>query len=363
MEQVIELYQKVVVQVSTPYSTGTGFYLKSHNLIVTNDHVVRDNRQVVIDGVKFEKQLVRVMFSDPEYDLALLEGPVDSEGLPNVRLETDTQKYEEGLSILAIAYPFGLPYTATPGQVLNAGLEDQSIHYIEHSAVSDPGYSGGPLVNAAGDVLGVNMFGALDEDSSRRSLPAHYLEKTLEAFLKGNGQIGQRCFSCGKAVFEQIVDKKTCPHCNTRISLPSEAEEYEPEGVAKTVESLLYESGYKVDLSRRGPNHWQIREGSARINISYYEKHGLIIGDAFLCNLPKDNAKPLYEFLLRQNYSIDSLTFSVKGQDIVLSLLIYDRYLNLDTGMKLFAHLFERADYYDNVLVEEYGAGWKNEED
>ena len=363
MEKVIELYRKVVVQVSTPYSTGTGFYLKAYNLIVTNDHVVRDNRKVVIDGLGLEKQLVKVMFSDPEYDLALLEGPVNPKNLPDVQLETDLQKCEPGHSILAIAHPLGLPYIATPGLVLSTDQEDRSILYIEHSAGSDSGYNGGPLVNAEGNILGVNMFGALERDSSSRSLPAEYLEKTIKAFLTGNGEIGQRCFSCGNAVFESNVSNKNCPHCKARIRLPNDAEEYEPEGVAKTIESLLHESGYKVNLSRRGPNHWQIREGSARINISYYEKHGLIIGDAFLCNLPKDNAKPLYEFLLRQNYSIDSLTFSVKGQDIVLSLLIYDRYLNLDTGMKLFAHLFERADYYDNVLVEEYGAGWKNEED
>jgi serine protease Do len=48
---------------------------------------------------------------------------------------------------------------------------------------------------------------------------------------------------------------------------------------------------------------------------------------------------------------------------VVLSLLIFDRYLNLSTGIKLFRHLFERADYYDNVLVEKYGALWRKEEE
>ena len=74
-------------------------------------------------------------------------------------------------------------------------------------------------------------------------------------------------------------------------------------------------------------------------------------------NLAFDHA----EFLLRQNATTDGLTFSINpnGQDIILSLLIYDRYLNVDIGIRLFEHLFERADYYDNVLVEEYGAYWK----
>jgi serine protease Do len=49
----------------------------------------------------------------------------------------------------------------------------------------------------------------------------------------------------------------------------------------------------------------------------------------------------------------------VQGQDIYLSLLIYDRYLNEETGQSLLKKLFENADHYDNILVEQFGAGWK----
>jgi serine protease Do len=160
-------------------------------------------------------------------------------------------------------------------------------------------------------------------------------------------------------VDESNIDGQYCPFCGTRVKLPSQIEDYEPIGVAQTVETMLEKSGHDVQLSRRGPNNWDIRQGSARISIAYYEKNGLITGDAYLCTLPKKEIGPLYEYLLRQNYDVESLTFSVKEQDVILSLLIYDRYLNVETGLKLFTHLFERADYYDNILVEEYGAQWK----
>ena len=71
---------------------------------------------------------------------------------------------------------------------------------------------------------------------------------------------------------------------------------------------------------------------------------------------------PCTNTCFRLNYELDGLTFSIKGQDIILSLLIYDRYLNADTGLELFKHLFAKADYYDNILVEKYGAQWKNED-
>jgi serine protease Do len=58
----------------------------------------------------------------------------------------------------------------------------------------------------------------------------------------------------------------------------------------------------------------------------------------------------------------ESVTLSVHEQDIILSLLIFDRYLDETTGMAKLRMLFEKADYYDNILVETYGANWKVED-
>nr|HMQ64284.1 hypothetical protein [Flavilitoribacter sp.] len=70
MKQVIDRYRDVIIQIATPASLGTGFYLKGPNLIVTNDHVVSGNREVVIKGRLFPKTLARVIYSDPRFDLA-----------------------------------------------------------------------------------------------------------------------------------------------------------------------------------------------------------------------------------------------------------------------------------------------------
>ena len=114
-------------------------------------------------------------------------------------------------------------------------------------------------------------------------------------------------------------------------------------------------------MARIGPNHWQIEKGSARITITYHEESGLILGDAFLVQLPKQEINRIYAYLLRENYRMSHLSFSIRGNDIILSLIIYDRYLGVDTGKLLLEYLFERSDHYDNILVEEYGALWKEE--
>lgn len=359
MKAVIEQYRGVIIQIATPYSKGTGFYLREPNLIVTNYHVIQDNQRVVIDGHLIEKQLVQVIYCDPKHDLAFLEAPTQ-DGLPQVDLAID-KTLTEGDPVIALGHPFGFQYTSTQGIISNTKHEINNISYYLIDAALNPGNSGGPLLDRQGEVIGVNTFVVKDGNNIGFSLPVNYLAQAITEFDQAGRRISTRCSSCMNLVNEENIDGQYCPFCGTKVQLPTQSEEYEPVGVARTIEDMLRHSDHDVELSRRGPNNWEIRQGSARITIAYYEKNGLITGDAYLCTLPKKEIGQLYEFLLRQNYEVESLTFSVKDEDVILSLLIYDRYLNVETGLQLFTHLFERADYYDNILVEEYGARWKYE--
>ncbi len=359
MREVIERFRSIVVQIATPYSTGTGFLLHEHGVIATNEHVVRDNREVVVESDLLPRQLARVLFTDPHLDIAFIESPLLAQA-PEVCLASGAG-LKAGDQVIAVGHPFGLRYTATQGIVSNMRHEKNDVTYIQHDAALNPGNSGGPLVDVSGQVVGINTFIIRNGNSIGFTLPAGYLEEALRAFHAGEGKVGTRCPSCSNMVFEHTIDRRYCPHCGAAVELPSQAEVYEPIGMSHTIEELLTRSGHDVRLARRGPNAWEIRQGSARIDISYYEKTGLITGEAYLCLLPKDNIQAIYEYLLRQNYEMEGLTFSVRGQDIVLSLLIYDRYLNADTGLQLFSKLFEQSDFYDNYLVDNFGAVWKGE--
>ena len=360
MKEVIEKFQGVIVQIATPYSTGTGFLLVQHGLIVTNEHVVRNNKSVLIYGKNFKKQLTDVVFFDKKHDLAFLNLP-DSEKLPTVTLKEGEDAIKEGEKVVAIGHPYGLKYTATQGIVSNTYHVLDEITFIQHDAALNPGNSGGPLVNEKSEIVGINTFILRDGENLGFSLPSRYITSTISDFKKGGNDYGARCASCMNIIFEKEKDGKYCIHCGSKIELPSSIEEFEPAGMPKTIEMMLEKLDYDVRICRRGPNSWEMQKGSAKIRVSYFEKNGLVIGDAFLCLLPSKDIKRIYEFILRQNYSLEGLTISVKGQDIILSLLIYDRYFNSETGLKLFKNLFVQADHLDNILVEEYGARWKED--
>jgi serine protease Do len=360
MSDFVETYRNVIVQIATPNSTGTGFYLRDRGVVVTNHHVVEGHRSVVIEGTKFTKQLARVRYTDQKYDLAFLDAPTSEQEMPEVTLGTH-RVIRERDKVTAIGHPFGLKFSVKGGIISNTREVMNGIPYLHIDAALNPGNSGGPLVNEEGEVVGINTFVIRDGDNTGFSLPVNFLHQTLEDYRKANSDNACRCASCMSIMTLELANKNLCSVCGSRIELPASVDEYMAAGVPRTIERIITQIGHDVALSRCGPDAWEIVQGSAKIFITYHEKSGLMSADAVLCQLPKEKIQDVYIYLLRQNYENEALTLSLHEQDIILSLLIYDRYLNEETGTTLLRDLFEKADYYDNKLVEEFGATWKEE--
>jgi putative serine protease PepD len=152
-----------VVSVRTGSGSGTGFLVESDGTIVTNAHVVGDATQVKVrftdDGPLVDAEVLGV---DASTDLAAVK--VDASAAEGVRplALADSADVQVGDAAVAIGYPLGLDRTATAGIV--SGLERQiqapngfSIDkVIQTDAPINPGNSGGPLLNAGGEVIGVN---------------------------------------------------------------------------------------------------------------------------------------------------------------------------------------------------------------
>lgn len=357
MQDTIERYQNAVVQIATKSGTGTGFYTKDYDLIVTNNHVVRDARQAKIKGRNFDKQLSRVVFADEKYDLAFLMPPGNVHDFPELKLG-DYGALKDGDTVVAIGHPYELNYTATQGVISRVDRVQQGLKYIQIDAAINPGNSGGPLVNSQGEVVGVNTFIIKGGDNLGFALPVSYLHEALEQYKPLKGEFAIRCPSCSTLVTASTLDGgQYCPNCGTKIDFPKadEPEEAPVSGIAKTIEDILEKLGYNRDLARIGQNRWEVEEGSAKIRISYHPDNYFIISDAFLCRLPRQNIGALYTFMLQENYRMRSILFSLNGENVVLSSLMYDLDLSLESGVAAFQELFRKADHYDNLLMEEYG--------
>lgn len=356
MREIINLYKDIVIQIATHFSIGTGFYLKDHDLIVTNCHVIEGNSEAVIEGRAFERQLARVVYIDKKYDLAFLR-PQSPLPIPNIELGKNLL-LSEGDMVIAIGHPFGLKYTATQGILSNMKHHYNDLVYFQHDAAINPGNSGGPLVDEKGVVIGINTFIIKEGQNIGFSLPVTYLNETLKEFAVNPTLPATRCSSCLNVVFETSTADALCPSCGSRVEFPDKVNVYQPIGIRRTIETILSQLGYNQILSRTGPSSWEIIRGTAKINIDYNESEGQISATAVLCHLPKANIIAIYEFLLRENHSIEGMNFEVNGQEIQLSMMIIDRYLNPETAFELFRNFIEKADYYDNILTDKYQALW-----
>lgn len=363
-QQIIEKYQHAIIQIATATGTGTGFYVKEFDLIVTNDHVVAENAEVTIAGKTFDKALSRVWYTDRKHDLAFLSAPANIE-LPEVPLGLYEQM-KDGDQVVAIGHPFGLNYTATQGVISKVDRIREGVKFIQIDAAINPGNSGGPLVNMSGEIIGVNSFIIRGGDNLGFALPVVYLREALQLYQGSRGQASTRCFSCGSLVTNTNIDAdKYCPNCGTEVKLPVIPEkEPEPVGAAKTIEDILTVLGKDVRLAREGVNHWSVKEGSAKIKITYNAENFFIAGDAYLCQMPSDPSKikPLYQYLLQENNRTKGLVLSCVKQNIVLSRIMYDLDMTKENGAAAFRELFEQADHYDDYLKHEFGCTERLEE-
>ena len=355
--EIIDIYQNAIIQIATQGGTGSGFYVKEFDIIVTNNHVVDNMAEVTIQGKLFAKSLSRVWYTDRKHDLAFLEPPTGAI-LAEVRLG-HYEEMKDGDEIVAIGHPYGLNYTATQGVISKVDRIRDGLKYIQIDAAINPGNSGGPLVNSKGEIIGVNSFIIRGGDNLGFALPVNYLRTALQLYMPSRGSAGTRCSSCDYLVTALNIDSgKYCPSCGTEVKLPELPEkETEPVGVAKTIETVLKELGKDIKLARNGPNNWEVEEGSAKIKIAYNPDNFFVAGDAYLCQMPSDatKIKPLYRFLLEENYKLNGLVLSCNGQNIVLSCILYDLDMTIENGKEQFEKLFKKADEYDDLLKKDFG--------
>lgn len=363
-QAIIGQYKNAIIQIATPVGTGTGFFVKEFNLIVTNEHVISNNYEVTITGKNFEKAFAKVCYTDKRHDLAFIEAPAGAE-LPEIRLG-NYNDMRDGDHVVAIGHPYGLNYTATQGVISKVDRIREGLKFIQIDAAINPGNSGGPLVNNKGEVIGVNSFIIQGGDNLGFALPVSYLKEALLLYQPFRGQTAARCFSCNYIVTATTLDSgKYCGSCGTEVTLLAPPEkEIEPAGTAKLIEDILSDLGKHVRLAREGLNHWAVKEGSAKIRITFNPQHLLVAGDAYLCHMPTDVAqiRALYQYLLEENYRMSGLVLSCVKQDIVLSFIIHEHDLSREGGVLLFRNLFQKADEYDDYLKKTFGCFERIEE-
>jgi len=135
---------------------GSGFIISPDGLIMTNAHVVRGAKDVTVKLTDRREFKAKVLGADPKTDIAVLK--IEAHDLPTVHLGS-SKNLQVGEWVLAIGSPFGFENTVTAGVVSAKGRslpDDSAVPFIQTDVPVNPGNSGGPLFNTAGEVVGIN---------------------------------------------------------------------------------------------------------------------------------------------------------------------------------------------------------------
>ncbi|HEY5333597.1 MAG TPA: trypsin-like peptidase domain-containing protein, partial [Solirubrobacterales bacterium] len=143
-------------------ATGSGIVLDDQGHILTNNHVIEGASKIQVKlGASEHEYTAEVVGTDPASDLALLKVEAPTSELTPLKLG-DSGKMEVGDPVVAIGNPFGLDRTVTSGIVSALQRQIQAPdgfsidNVIQTDAAINPGNSGGPLINGAGEVIGIN---------------------------------------------------------------------------------------------------------------------------------------------------------------------------------------------------------------
>ena len=179
---------------------GSGFIISEEGLVVTNYHVVNGASEVKVILSDGQEVAAKVVNFDKEADLAVID-ITDDIKMPGVAKLGDSSKLLAGEDVIAIGNPLGKEFSKTvtkgiissPNRELSvSGSPDDVEIFIQTDAAINPGNSGGPLINASGEVIGVNTAKKVGEEIEGIgfSIPINTVKDKLDNLSKPNLVLG-----------------------------------------------------------------------------------------------------------------------------------------------------------------------------
>ncbi len=348
MHQVSE----TIFKINTSNGSGSSFYLKKHNIFITNYHVVKGTQTVSLENRQQDRFVGQVVMADENEDIAIIKTAHDFTHLPDISFSELSQLSIRD-EVYVLGYPYGMPYTETQGIISSPRQLMNGKYYIQTDAPINPGNSGGPLVNVNGEIIGITTSKFTEADNMGFAVPVTTLEEVIEIYSTYNpARYSIVCPGC-KTVIEEAGEY--CNNCGGNID-PLLFEEQEISALSKLIEEELTSQGINPVLARAGYEYWSFHSGSSLIRIFVYNK-SYVYATSPINKMMSKNMPQLLEYLLSPAQLPYKL--GVYEGDIYLSYRthisdVFDEKFG-KRELERLVKLSEKADQADNFLLETFG--------
>lgn len=344
-----EELKNAVFKINTASGSGSGFYLQQPQVFVTNYHVIEGNKEVAIENQQQDRFLARVVYVNPDTDIAFLKCD-DIHPPISVPFEK-VQQVQSRDKVFVLGYPFGMPYTITEGIVSNERQMLEGKTYIQTDAAVNPGNSGGPVVNANGELVGVTTAKFTDADNVGFAIPAEDLQAELYSFSQNKSMVyAVKCHSCKSLMYEKT---DYCPECGADVD-EKIFDASETSKLTQFVEEAIAKMGINPVLARSGQEYWEFHSGSALVRIFVFEKDYLYATSP-MNNLPTGNLGELLNYMLSN--PVAPYQLGIYHNQIYLSYRIHLSDIYTDRRPEIQQYLSQlilKANDMDDFFVQEF---------
>lgn len=337
--------EKDLFYIGSAWESGTGFVVKGYDFIITTVQTVGFSKNVIIKNIEIPKKTAKVLFSDYSTGLAFIEKPKKITANLDV-LDFEMSVIEQMVTIYKTNYYNEL--IITKSEVTQNKFQHNNIDHLLLLNTKES-TSGSIIFNQKNELVGISKH--IESLQKNIALPAKYILKTMEEF-SSIGQEAIRCSNCQNVISAKKVMGNICPVCSSEIIKELVNETLPSQTITdKEIEAALLNLKYNLTESRIGHHIWEITKGSANIIIRYNPELKFIVSFSPICVLNNTNNNKIYEFLLSENKKITHFSFSINKNRVFLSTpYLIDDDFDEHIAQIMFEELFEKADYYDNII-------------
>ena len=243
---------------------GSGVLISETGIVLTNYHVIHRAEVIRVwfyDPTDSNYSYAKVIGIDPVADLALLQLELDPDIPPPVYLEIEQETPVIAEPVVARGHPVGLQWTVTTGSINHQerpGKITPYVNVIQHSAEINKGNSGGPLINANGDIVGINTYMLAPEGhwagvayAIRGDTVHHSVEQMLE-----DGDVEYAAFKIrllnlseflAKGIAKEYPDEKDVPNTFGLIALEVKEEDWAYERGVRSFDTFVAIEGFPIN--------------------------------------------------------------------------------------------------------------------
>lgn len=270
--------------------TGSGLIIRNDGYILTNNHVVKSTNRIRVTLADHRSFPGEIVGRDPLSDLALIK--IGAKDLPVAKLGT-SKNLRPGEWAIAIGSPLGLDQTVTVGIISAIGrtVADvaSEVSFIQTDAAINPGNSGGPLLNLAGDVIGINTFIRTDAQNIGFATPIDTAKAVANQLIAG-GKINRAWVGMKMTALTEELKRKLSLPLNTSGSLVVSIIENSPASKAGLMPGDVVQQidGQKVESVRDVQRMVRMHQAHETLVLTVLRKGELIKTSVTLTPMPED---------------------------------------------------------------------------